>query len=247
MKKFLLSFYLLSIVAFYGYSQSLTLSNHNGPIAPNATIIQSGTPDSVELVTYFNVTNNGANTLRVLCKKVQLTMLDSTEVTMCWAGGCYGSGTNVSPNDQSISTGQTITEFSGHYTQVAFSHFKSGESVVRWVFFDKGNVNDSVSVTVKYTTYPLGLDESMAMQGTLSSIYPNPANSEARCNYSIPAGTDGSFLVRDLLGNTVQTHILNGDSGKLTINTANLNDGVYFCSLLANGKMMQSKKLIVRH
>jgi hypothetical protein len=247
MKKLFLSVYFLSIVVFYGYSQSLTLSNHNGPITPNSTIVQAGTPDSVELVTYFNVKNVGANTIRVLCKKVQISLLDSTEVTMCWAGGCYGSGTNVSPNDQPIAPGETITEFSGHYAQVAFSHFKSGESIVRWVFFDRANVNDSVSVTVKYTTYPLGIAESIAQQATLSNFYPNPAISDASCSYSVPAGIQGTIVVRDILGAAVQTHILSSASGKVTINTANLNDGIYFCSLLVNGKNIQSRKLIVRH
>lgn len=149
MKKLLLSVYFLSLVAFYGYSQSLTLSNLNGPVTPNSIIVQAGTPDSVELVSYFNVKNVGDNTIRVLCKKVQIAMLDSTEVTMCWAGGCYSSGTMISPNDQPITPGETITEFSGHYSQVAFNHFKSGESIVRWVFFDRANVNDSVSVDRK--------------------------------------------------------------------------------------------------
>lgn len=247
MKKFFLSACFLSCVAFYGYSQSLTLSNRNGAIAPNSTITQAGTPDSVELVTYLNVKNTSANSLKVLVKKVQISMLDSTEVTMCWAGGCYGSGTFVSPNDQAMAPGETITEFSGHYTQVAFSHFKSGESVVRWVFYDRANVNDSVSVTVKYTTYPLGIAESLARQGTLSNIYPNPAFMDASCNYSLPAGLQGTIVVRDMLGTTVHAQLLPDQAGKVTINTSGMSEGIYFCSLVTNGKIVQSRKLIVKH
>ena len=166
---------------------------------------------------------------------------------MCWAGGCYGSGTFISPNDQPIAPGQTITEFSGHYTQVAFNHFKSGESVIRWVFFDRANENDSASITVKYTTYPLGIEESKVPQGSLSNIYPNPAAGDAGCSYTIPSGSQGTVLVRDLLGNSLQTHQLSAISGKVTIGTMNLGDGIYFCSLLVDGKIVQSRKLIVKH
>jgi hypothetical protein len=166
---------------------------------------------------------------------------------MCWAGGCYGSGTMVSPNDQPIPAGQINTEFSGHYTQVAFSHFKPGESVIRWTFYDKGNVNDSTSVTVKYTTYPLGISESDAFHATLSNIYPNPATTQASCSYSIPAGSNGTIVVRNLLGSTVMTQVLSANSGKASINTMDMNDGIYFCSLLVDGKTVESRKMIVRH
>jgi len=247
MKKLFLSLCLLSVVAIYGYSQSLSLSNIHGAIVANSTIIQAGTPDSVELTTYLYVKNNGSKTIDVLCKKSQLRMLDSAEVSLCWAGGCYQSGTNISPNAATMAAGQTITDFVGHYQQVSFNHFMVGESVVRWVFYDRGNVNDSVSVTIKYTTYPLGIAESNSRQSTLSNIYPNPASIEAGCSYTLPSGSQGSILIRDMLGATVLTQVLPATTGKTVINTGNLNDGIYFCSLLVDGKISQTKRLIVKH
>ena len=247
MRKLILSVYLLSLVALYGYSQSLSLSNIHGTIAPNSTIVQAGTPDSVELITYLNVKNISNNPVSVLCKKTELTMLDSTEITMCWAGGCYGSSTYISPNAKDIAAGQTITEFSGHYTQIAFGHFTSGLSVVRWVFYDETNANDSVSVTVRYTTFPTGLDDAKEPQGMLSNAYPNPANGNATCSYSLHSGSQGTILIRNILGESVQTHLLSASSGKVTINSMNLSDGIYFCSLLVDGKICQTQKLMVQH
>lgn len=247
MKKLLFSIFLLSSVAIYGYAQSITLSNSNGPIAPNATIIQQGTPDSVELITYLNVKNETGSSLNVFCKKVEMIMLDSTEITMCWAGNCYPAATNVSPYAQAISPGQVNTEFVGHYTQTAFNHFKVGESVVRWVFYDRDLTDDSASVTVKYTSYPLAVEETQAHQPVLSGIYPNPASGDVSCSYSLPGGSLGSILVRNMLGASVSTHPLPSANGKVTFSTANLNDGIYFCSLLVDGKIRQTQKLIVKH
>lgn len=247
MKKVLLSVLFISMVCLSGYSQSLSLSNAGGPIVSNSTIVQAGTPDSSEMVTYLNVKNIGTAPVDVLCKKVELTMLDSTEVTICWAGGCYPPNTFVSPNSQPMAAGETNTEFVGHYTQIAFNHFKVGESIVRWVFFDRSNPNDSVSVTVKYTTYPAGVEESVASRGVLTSPYPNPASADACCEYAIPAGSQGTIVVRDLLGATVQTHLLPASNGRATINTSNLGNGIYFCSLMVDGKISQTKKLVVRH
>ena len=247
MKKLLLSVYFISVVAFFGYSQNLTLSDSHGSILANNTIIQAGTPDSVELITYLNVKNTGSSTMNVLCKKVQLNMIDSTEITMCWAGSCYPATTFVSPNAQAIEAGQTNTEFIAHYTQIAYSHFKSGESVVRWVFFNRSNVNDSVSVTIKYTTFPLGIEEANTREAMISNAYPNPANATASFNYAIPAGSQGTIVIRNLIGSTVQTVQVPSVAGKMTVNTTILSDGIYFYSLMLDGKISQTKKLVVKH
>ncbi|HNY03943.1 MAG TPA: hypothetical protein PKG48_15210, partial [Bacteroidales bacterium] len=155
MKKLILSFVLITL-ALAGLAQSLSLSNIHGPITANSTIIQAGTPDSVELITYLNVTNNSSSAKDILCKKTEINLLNNIEVTMCWAGGCYSASTYISPNAQAIDPGATNTEFSGHYTNANFNPIGSGESMIRWTFFDRTNPNDSVSVTVKYTTFPVG-------------------------------------------------------------------------------------------
>ena len=247
MKKILLSVFLLSLVAFYSYSQTILLSNHNGSIAPNAIIVQAGSPDSTELITYLNVQNTSGSSINVFCKKVELSMLDSCEMTMCWAGNCYPASTNTSPYAQAISPGQVITEFVGHYTQTAFHHFTPGESVIRWVFYDRALPDDSASVTIKYTSYPLGIEEMNTRAAMLSNVYPNPAANTASCSYSLPAGSQGTIVLRDVLGTSVQTMPLQVTAGKVALNASALSDGIYFCSLMVDGKISQTKKLIVKH
>jgi hypothetical protein len=238
---------MISAFAVAGFAQSLELSNSHGVIPANAIIIQEGSPDSIELITYMNVKNVGTKAIDVLCKKSQLSMQETTEVTMCWAGGCYPSSVNISPNAQNMAVGQTITEFVGHYLQSNFQHLQSGESVVRWVFYDQKNVNDSMSVTIKYTSYPLGVEDANTRPAVLSNAYPNPADANATFSYSIPAGTSGVVIVRNLLGATMQSERLPSVSGKYSISTGNLGDGIYFYSLMIDGKISQTKKLVVKH
>jgi len=237
---------LFSAIGLSVYAQSLELSNNQGVIPANAIIVQEGSPDSVELITYLLVKNIGSKTIDVLCKKSQLSMLDSTEITMCWAGSCYSPLTHISPNAQTITVGQTITDFVGHYTQSAFQHFKPGESVVRWVFYDQSNVNDSMSVTVKYTTYPLGVDDAKAKLGVLSNAYPNPSIAHTSFSYAIPSDATGEIIIRNLLGSNVYSEQLQSSTGKVTITTENLSDGIYFYSLVIDGRVSQTKKLIVK-
>jgi hypothetical protein len=247
MKKLLFSVYLLTITFSYGYSQSLSLSDSHGPLAPNTTIVQYGSTDSIELVTYLNVKNISNNLLRVLCKKTEIKLCDSTETNMCWAGGCYPGSTYVSPKSQPIDAGVTNREFSGHYLQIASHPFIPGESIVRWTFYDMSDSNDSVSVTIKYTIRSTGFEEANARRGWLSNIYPNPASGDAAFTYSMPAGLHGTIVIRDILGTSVKTAILPSSTGKVTISVLDLNDGIYFCTLLTNGKVNLTKKLVVKH
>lgn len=246
MKKLLLFTYLLSVVAFYGYSQSLTLSNLVGPIAPNATIIQPGTPDSVYMTTYIYVKNISTRAINILCKKSELSLMDSTQVFFCFGDGCYPPDRSIS-NVWPIEPGQYDSTFSGHYSRTDGLNLKSGETVVRWVFFAENDLNDSASVTIKYTSFPLGVEETMDRQVALSNSIPNPANEKATFNYSIPSGPVGSFMVRNLVGSAMQTLSLQSSERKITIATSDLADGIYFCSLLVDGKIMVTKKMVVRH
>ena len=247
MKRQLLYLILLSAITISGLAQSLELSNSQGVIPPNAIIIQSGTPDSSELITYLNVKNKGTGAINVVCRKTELTMLDSTVSMMCWAGQCWAPTVDVSPGSTPIEAGQTNTEFSGHYSaQTATYMFHTGESIVRWVFFNENNVNDSMSVTIKYRTFGLGVEDGNVQNASLTSAYPNPAGANASFSYSVLSGS-AAVVVRNVLGSTVLSESLSSGSGKFTINTANLADGIYFYSLVVDGKISQTKKLIVRH
>jgi len=248
MKKFTIFFLFLIATTVYGFSQSLQLSDHNGnTIQNNSEIIQIGSPDSIQLTSYFYVKNIGTKNLNVLCRKTELLMLDSTEITMCWAGACYSAKTFVSPNAQLINIGQTITDFVGHYYQIAGKKFKSGESVLRWCFYDKSNPTDSVSVRVKYVSFPLGISETGSPQAILSNVYPNPASAQAGFSYELPAGTSGAVIILDMIGKPVYHENLNASKGKVVVNTMNFADGIYFCSLLVDGITVQTRKMIVKH
>lgn len=242
-----LLFCLLTLFALNASSQSLILSDHNGPIPPNSTIIQPGTPDSNTLLTYLNVNNISNNTIQVICKKTEIMMLDSTQTFMCWAGYCFAPHLYVSPYAQPIEAGQTNHEFKGIYAQVSYNSFTVGESVVRWVFCDQSNENDSVSVTVRYTTYPVGIDEVQMRRSGFVACYPNPADLFTTVRYSDQMESCGSVRICNILGETVFEQPLVPFNNLVRISTMNLTSGVYFCCLSVNGNYVASDKLMIRH
>jgi hypothetical protein len=242
MKKALL---ILLIILFAGwgvYSQSLTVTKGGNNVANGDTLTVSGDVWTLLQLT-ANVTNNAADTLSIKCKKIHTSVILGADVSICWGGSCWDSSHYVSDDPTIINAGQTATEFSGHYK--AMGH--AGVSIVRYKFYDENNVTDSISFFGKFIgTSGVGINESNML--TTGEIYPNPADNTAYLNYSISTEfSNGEIRVIDLLGNKIQIIPFYEKNGRIKINTENLNSGIYFYSMTLDGKMMFTKKLIIRH
>ena len=242
MKKLLLSVYLLSTVAFFGYSQSLSLDHEGTPVPNNGSVIYPGEPlPSAVIEAHIGVTNNSAATLDVMCKKVEISLIPGSINTFCWGGLCYPDSTYVSLDPEVIAPGETNTMFIGEY----YPGEHAGETIIRYVFFDRSNTNDSVCFQSLYQAYPLGIEDQKGL-AALSNAYPNPANMLATFNYSVDAGAKTELIIRNLLGSTIRQTELSGD-GQIRISTADLSEGIYFYSLMVNGQIQSTRKLVISH
>ena len=181
--------------------------------------------------------------MHVKVKKVERSLIHGTLNYFCW-GLCYGYTTYISPDSVNIRAGATnTTDFSGHYAP----HDSIGFSTIRYVFFDQDHPTDTVCVNVQYDTRPLGIDNTLLKHNNNISAYPNPADNFTSFVYNLAQGTSASVIIRNILGSVVKEINLNNPEGKITVNTNDLNDGIYFYSLIENGISLSAKKLIVKH
>jgi hypothetical protein len=84
--------------------------------------------------------------------------------------------------------------------------------------------------------------------GWLGDIHPNPANNSTTIDYSLPAGVGAAFCqIYALNGNIVTAISLPPTQGKsqVQLNTAQLAQGMYIYALVADGKVLDTKKLVV--
>jgi len=241
MKKYVLLLCLAVITSLFAYSQSLTLSDSAGPLANNSTKLVYGLPSADEILSHVFVTNTTANTVRVKVKKVEIVVLDGTMNLLCW-GLCFDPTVYVSPDPIEIGAGITNnSDFSGHYIPGGII----GISTIRYVFFNDANPSDSVCFNVDYDTYPQGISKQSDITST--NAYPNPANNSVNFSCSVPQDSDAKLIIRNLLGTVVRDVDINSKSGKLSLNTSDLADGVYFYSVIVNGNPQFTKKLVIRH
>ena len=83
---------------------------------------------------------------------------------------------------------------------------------------------------------------------SVSNIYPNPASEFAEIDYQIhgPVG-DARLTLLNILGSPIAEYSLDQNDRKIRIQTRELATGYYLYRLSLNGKIVATKKLLVRH
>jgi len=227
-------------------SQSLQISDISGSILTNGTVlhISGDTTTGNLIIQYLHVKNISQNTVTVKSKKIETNLIDGTSVTMCFAGTCFMSTTFISSTSSIIAPNDIDSTFSGDYKPRGIL----GESIVTFVFFDVNNPNDSAWVEVHFDGVAVGIQNSAPSLSQVSNPFPNPAVNEAKIMYSFPENSiNAKFILNDLLGSKILEENINKPQGTYIINTSYLKDGIYFYSLYNNEKIIQTRKLIVKH
>jgi hypothetical protein len=162
----------------------------------------------------------------------------------CWAGACFPPGTQTSPLAAIIDPGTTNTEFEGHY------HHNDiyGESIYTYTWFDENNTSDMVSLVIIYKLTAVGITENILKMISISSAYPNPANTYANFDYSMPSTIENATLiVTNLLGAAVKELSVSGSNGKIKLNTSTLEKGLYFGTLKVGNQIVKTQRFVVNH
>ena len=83
--------------------------------------------------------------------------------------------------------------------------------------------------------------------GALNQNIPNPFNDETIIEYSVPKGTNYATLaISNASGRTIRTIALEPvSSGSISIKSGDLESGSYSYSLIADGKIVETKKMIL--
>lgn len=240
---------LLIVLAFAGIltvqSQHLVLKDSNVVLAPGATVTVNADVTAITVSKGLGITNNAADTLWVKVKKVELNVLATTVNSFCWVQ-CYSPMTFVSPDALAIPGGgfTNTQSFVADY----FPNGQEGTTAMAYVFFDQSNPSDSVLVYMNFTTDVSSIEDLMA-RGliSLSNAYPNPAGNSVSLDYKLPADVkNGKVVVRNLLGSTVKEVKMTTGSNKLTLNVADLVEGIYFYSYVLDNQVASTKKLVIK-
>ncbi len=241
MKRLIFSVLLAFGFLFYVGAQSFELY-HEGVLLPEGSVITiPGEPTSPEILVEVSVKNISNGAKNVKCRKMEVELIPNTFNYFCW-GLCYGGNVYVSPYFLNIGAGQTNDEFSGHYQPAG----NAGITRMCYSFFDDANPSDSTYFYTDFFASLVGIEDVGMNEVSFSEPYPNPASSNFSINYTVPANAlETTIKVHNLLGSVVKEESVFDNSGKVTFNVSDLNEGIYFYSITVNGETIQTKRLII--
>lgn len=243
MKKTALISILLLITGVMGFAQSLEMYESVGGQdvkRQNGETLVKELDASKPYVFYMKVKNVSAATKSVFCKKVYINILPNSDNTFCW-DVCYIPSVMVSKHPIDIPAGALISKFDATYESYGYS----GDSKIRYVWFDGSKPSDSVAIEVIFRARPLGLEESMITLNALVAS-PNPANAVVKLNWK-PFSAPAKLTVHDLIGNKIVEKPIERSAGEEILYTDGFPDGLYFCILESEGQVSVVKKIMIRH
>ncbi len=201
-------------------------------------------PSVGEMIFNPLVTNTTNTTMNVKVRRTNVTVVEGTENYFCWVA-CYAPFVDESSEYYEMAPGQTteLDFFSAHYTPLGVE----GTTIVEYTFYNMDDETQSFTVTVNYNASPDAISETIANGVQFDNIYPNPASNYVNINYSlVPEVNQGSVRLTNLLGALVSETPIDLNSNSVKIDVSNLDGGIYFYSVVLNGEILHSKKLIIK-
>ena len=229
------------LLAAIGYVSAQSLQFElNGTVYDNGEAIECSTPNEWgEYLQEMQLRNLTSNDLDVIVEKEIIEDLEGAINYFCW-GMCFSPDVFVSPNPVTVAansiTGSGDLSFHAMYENDVY-----GYVVVRYYAYEERNPDDRISIIVKFHKSGEGVNDNTQ---TMGQAYPNPASSMVSFDYSF----DGNLtaVVYNIVGQEVLRQDLNSNFGQMSLSVADLNDGIYFCTMLVNGSAWTTQKFVVK-
>lgn len=242
MKKLILSLALVISAGFYLGAQDLYLTMDGVKIGDTVTV--EGDAALNEFLFHANFHNDSPKDMNVMVIRKRLFLVEGASSLFCW-GLCYGPDTDTSGQYVFIpSGGQSVDDaFSGHY----IPNSKEGTSMVEYTFYNLANSFENVRVVCKYKAELTGIAEDAMKGGFLSDVYPNPATNSVNIDFQFTSKVkEAKVRVINLMGAVVKEAVVEPGTSKLNLDVSNLNNGLYFYSVIINGDVYQTKKMVIQ-
>lgn len=246
-KRSLLTLTLCAVVGMI-FAQSLRFEK-DGVIYPNNAVITVTEPTNNfgEMAVELQLRNVSLNPLDVVLEKEHVSIVEGTENSICW-GSCFDPSVFISPNPVNIDGG-SVSEpgmLSFHYQldpTYTGQNLIPGTTIVKYHAYPPRDPEDRITIEVHYSYNPESVADNSIQ---VSKAYPNPATSQINFDFKCNDFGMVKAVLYNLLGQEVDSRMLNSVQGKVTFPLDNCQPGIYFCSFFVNDEMVKTEKFIVK-
>jgi hypothetical protein len=233
MKNRILFFLSLFVFSLSLSAQSIRLQSLPGTVSfiPSGFFVETG----------LTVVNQADSAVRIMAERVSNDLNGMQESYFCW-DVCYGVDTDRSFGALQIQPGDSTDAFTLYFDPIG----ESADASVTMRFFNRDDTTDFVEHTFHFSANATSIERAIPAQEALSPPFPNPAKVHTRFRYHLPSRTEKAELrIYNLIGRKVAHFMLEPNKDEFTLYTDRLQPGIHLAYLIADGKEVSSRKLVV--
>jgi hypothetical protein len=201
-------------------------------------------PPTQILSSPVTVTSSSATDLNMLVLRKTNTLAAGHDSYFCWGPTCYGPPTSLSEDTVTIPPAGEEFSFIGYLSPTLGTN---GTSTVEYCFFDYNTPTDSVCVTFTYVIDSALAVTEISSDRTFSLPFPNPSGQIVMFSYDLTGYNSGIIQIHNMLGSLIKEVKLSDKKSVIVIPVKELQSGIYFASLVADGKKSITRRLVVSH
>ena len=250
MKKIITS--LLSVLAITSIAQvqlKIEDAANVGPDIVNSTITLTDVASVLEFALDLHVINTGAFSLELKVRTTEMDVCSNTSSATCWSvcppySNAGAAPSQISAFSQAIAAGDTASVCSVHYKPANLNCC----SMFKYEWLDVNDFNAVVAeliVRYDHTSAGTACEVSVKEEGFDAEVVisPNPANEMVTFSLGGIENFNGmSINIFDMLGKKVSS--ISQVGPKNSLNVSDFKNGMYFISIMKNGSLIKTSKLI---
>lgn len=227
-------------IIFSSFSQSIE------PIDWPMTVIVDEAENPFEVA--VDVENTSSSALDIRVRTEVESIVANTDYRICWGPVCFGWTTDDFESPEGIMPNLAAGEINSTFYTDYRHNGNDGMTVINYCWFDHNNPSDEACFTMNWC---LNTDCSVSVDGTasfgeISPIGPNPMVGLSSFSYQFYRSfSQTQVVVHNLIGEKVKTIDLDNKVGIVILDAIDFESGVYFYSLIADGNVIGTRKLVV--
>jgi hypothetical protein len=226
-----------ALLTFFALALCFSLAAQNLQLTASSSTAYGDVYES-ELIIGVGVKNVSSTEQLVRVTRQLISNPQNFENYFCW-NACFDPSVSISGN-KLIQPGYTSNDFTAHLKPQG----SVGTASFRYVFFINGQ-NDSIPFQATFSVTPVSVEKIDLNSNFLSDFFPNPANEKVSFNYNVLGG-NSKIVIYNAIGSRVYESVLNPLEKTQSIDTEKFQSGIYFASLEVNGKLTNTKRLIIK-
>lgn len=168
----------------------------------------------------------------------------SQDIKVCIGDQCFDPRKDLAKIKLTLGPGEVFTDL---YIEFDFGITET-KGTFDLHFTNTSNLRDVFIIEGVYEVFsPNENDEVNHKDISFGSVYPNPSNRIAQIDYQIKnPNANIKLVINSFIGNPIEEIPLSPQQRTLFINVSDFNPGVYFYTLIVDGKNIVTKKLVVK-